>query len=130
MSIANLLSRTLDGNSQVVTSWLTQALVSPLDGFVSQSGKRFRAKLVQSAWDLSLAPGSDRTLPSELPQVLELVREGASSLDLPELAVEPDPRLAIARAPHTRAEVDVVDDDVREVAEATPRVREVHAARR
>lgn len=81
MSIANLLSRTLDGNSQVVTSWLTQALVSPLDGFVSQSGKRFRAKLVQSAWDLSLAPGSDRTLPSELPQVLELVHAGSLIVD-------------------------------------------------
>lgn len=59
-------------------------------------------------------------------QVLELVREGAAALDLTELAVEPDPAVAIAGAPHTGTEVDVVDDDVRESAEIAPRARQVH----
>ncbi|EKA62263.1 hypothetical protein B277_03018 [Janibacter hoylei PVAS-1] len=60
-------------------------------------------------------------------QVLKLVREGAATLDLTEPAVEPDSRLTVAGTPHSGAKVDVVHDDVRESAEVTPRVRQMHA---
>lgn len=60
-------------------------------------------------------------------QVLELVGECASPLSLPEAPVEPDPRLTITDSPNTRAELDVVNDDVRESAEVAPRVGQVHA---
>ncbi len=81
MSIADLLTRTIGADSGVLRPWLEAALVSPLDGFVRQPGKRFRGRLVQIAWDLALPRGSDRMLPPELPQVLELVHAGSLIVD-------------------------------------------------
>ncbi|HSI05422.1 MAG TPA: polyprenyl synthetase family protein [Myxococcota bacterium] len=81
MSIADLLSRTIGSESGVLRPWLDAALVSPLDGFVRQPGKRFRGRLVQIAWDLAMPPGSSRVLPPELPQVLELVHAGSLIVD-------------------------------------------------
>lgn len=63
-------------------------------------------------------------------QVFELVRQSASPFDLPELPIEPDPRVAVTNPPHPRTEVDVMNDDVRESAKVAPRVRQVHATRR
>ncbi len=81
MSIADLLSRTIGSGSGVVRPWLDAALVSPLDGFVRQPGKRFRGRLVQIAWELALPEGAQRVLPPELPQVLELVHAGSLIVD-------------------------------------------------